>query len=394
MSLQSILAKVRLWDGTNQASVTAGNALKVDISATGANTTAVKVDGSAVTQPISAASLPSHPVTNAGTFAVQAAQSGAWTVQPGNTANTTAWKVDGSAVTQPVSGTVTANIGTGNLAGITGVVHVDDNSGSLTVDNAGTFAVQATLAVATGTLSAWTSATALNATQNIFTGSGVEAAIVHLVQTTTLTAGAITFEVTFDGTNWITAPADAVLDPTSVTFAQISLPYTVQASANKAFIVTGKGWQGLRIKLSTQITGTGSVTPNYALLNYDPAMSVIAYNPTAANFKVDLSGTAANTTALKVDPTGNASGTSTLSNVASSATSVTLLAANSGRRGATIYNDSTQVLYVKFGTTASNTSYTVQMAANAYYEIPFQHTGRIDGIWASANGNARVTEFT
>lgn len=36
-----------------------------------------------------------------GTF--PATQSGTWTVQPGNTANTTAWKVDGSAVTQPVS---------------------------------------------------------------------------------------------------------------------------------------------------------------------------------------------------------------------------------------------------------------------------------------------------
>ena len=34
---------------------------------------------------------------------VLATQSGTWTVQPGNTANTTAWKVDGSAVTQPVS---------------------------------------------------------------------------------------------------------------------------------------------------------------------------------------------------------------------------------------------------------------------------------------------------
>jgi hypothetical protein len=64
-------------------------------------------------------------VSNGGTFAVQAAQSGTWTVQPGNTANTTPWlfsinqggntatvsaggalKVDGSAATQPVSGTV------------------------------------------------------------------------------------------------------------------------------------------------------------------------------------------------------------------------------------------------------------------------------------------------
>ncbi|MEP6651815.1 MAG: hypothetical protein ABJA82_00560 [Myxococcales bacterium] len=45
-------------------------------------------------------------VAVSGTVAVT--QSGTWTVQPGNTANTTAWKVDGSAVTQPVSGTVTA----------------------------------------------------------------------------------------------------------------------------------------------------------------------------------------------------------------------------------------------------------------------------------------------
>jgi hypothetical protein len=37
-----------------------------------------------------------------GTVAVT--ESGTWTVQPGNTPNTTAWKVDGSAVTQPVSG--------------------------------------------------------------------------------------------------------------------------------------------------------------------------------------------------------------------------------------------------------------------------------------------------
>lgn len=69
------------------------------------------------------------PVTIAGTVTativnpLPVSQSGTWTVQPGNTANTTAWKVDGSAVTQPVSGTfwqatqpvsgtVTANQGT------------------------------------------------------------------------------------------------------------------------------------------------------------------------------------------------------------------------------------------------------------------------------------------
>lgn len=53
---------------------------------------------------------------------VSATQSGTWTVQPGNTANTTAWKVDGSAVTQPVSGTVSANLNAGtNLLGKVGI---------------------------------------------------------------------------------------------------------------------------------------------------------------------------------------------------------------------------------------------------------------------------------
>ena len=42
-------------DGTNKAAVTSGGALKVDLVGTTANSTAVKVDGSAVTQPVSLA---------------------------------------------------------------------------------------------------------------------------------------------------------------------------------------------------------------------------------------------------------------------------------------------------------------------------------------------------
>lgn len=87
--------------------------------------------------------------------------------------------------------------------------------------------------------------------------------------------------------------------------------------------------------------------------------------------------------------------TATLSNVNDTNVSTTLLAANANRLGATIHNDSTAVLYVKFGATASTTSFTVKMVADAYYEVPFWYTGRIDGIWASdASGAARVTELT
>lgn len=86
--------------------------------------------------------------------------------------------------------------------------------------------------------------------------------------------------------------------------------------------------------------------------------------------------------------------TATLTNVSTSGTSATLLAAAALRIGATIYNDSSVVMYVKFGTTASATSFTIAMAAGSYYEVPYGYTGRIDGILASSTGTARVTELT
>ena len=95
--------KTRITDGTNDASVTGSNALKVD--------------GSAVTQPISTASLPLP--SGAATSANQTTL-GSQTTKINDGTNTAAvsaanaLKVDGSAVTQPVSGTVTSNQGTAN----------------------------------------------------------------------------------------------------------------------------------------------------------------------------------------------------------------------------------------------------------------------------------------
>jgi hypothetical protein len=72
-----------------------------------ASMTAVKVDGSAVTQPVSLASVPSHAVTNAGTFAVQAAQSGTWNVTTVTTL---------TSITNPVAATQS---GTWNIGSVT-----------------------------------------------------------------------------------------------------------------------------------------------------------------------------------------------------------------------------------------------------------------------------------
>jgi len=86
--------------------------------------------------------------------------------------------------------------------------------------------------------------------------------------------------------------------------------------------------------------------------------------------------------------------TATLANVASSATNVTCLASNANRLGATVMNDSTQLLYAKFGATASASSFTYKVDPGATLDVPFGYTGIIDCIWSSANGNARVTELS
>lgn len=88
--------------------------------------------------------------------------------------------------------------------------------------------------------------------------------------------------------------------------------------------------------------------------------------------------------------------TSAVSAVADSTSSGQLLAANAARLGASVHNDSSARLYIKAGTTASTTDYTVSLPQYGTWEVPFGYTGRIDGIWASdpGDGGARITEYT
>lgn len=125
--------RVKISQGVDGSAtdVSATDPLNVTLANTGANSTAIKVDGSAVTQPVSGT-----VTANAGTGSFTVAQSTASNLKvdlSGTGANSTAIKVDGSAVTQPVSGTVTSNAGTGtrdtNLKQVNGTT-VDTNSGN------------------------------------------------------------------------------------------------------------------------------------------------------------------------------------------------------------------------------------------------------------------------
>jgi len=87
--------------------------------------------------------------------------------------------------------------------------------------------------------------------------------------------------------------------------------------------------------------------------------------------------------------------TSSVTSVAASAGNVTLLASNPSRRGATFFNDSTSAAYVKFGATASTSSFTVKMFGAGYFEMPTPaYTGIVDALWDTGTGNMRITEMT
>ena len=99
-------------------------------------------------------------------------------------------------------------------------------------------------------------------------------------------------------------------------------------------------------------------------------------------------------TNTSISPVPPGPATSVVTSVAASLTSVTILAANAARRGATVYNDSAAEMYLKLGAVASDTSFSVDMLPGSYFEVPYNYTGELAGIWAAATGNARVTELT
>lgn len=92
--------------------------------------------------------------------------------------------------------------------------------------------------------------------------------------------------------------------------------------------------------------------------------------------------------------------TTAQTNPASSATTVTLLASNTQRKGAIIKNNASTVLHVCLAGTATVAASSYDLPAysatiGVSLEIPFGYAGAISGIWEGApTGNSNVTEIT
>lgn len=263
---------------------------------------------------------------------------------------------------------------------------------------------------------------------------------IHVTGTYT---GALSLQKTTDGTNWETM-ASVQTFTRSTTGVQTA---TIASATVGQFYVSIDGAVGVRVTALAAVTGTATVTlvasdgnalvgldnplpaganvigavtqsgtwttgtstPGTAATNLGKAedaphasgdTGVAVWGVRNDNATTDLTSATGDYSAIATDVKGavftreRSNATSTLSNVTASITSVTLLALNAARQGATIYNDSTSILYLKMGATATSTSFSTKLAAEDYYEVPFGYTGVIDGIWVAANGAARITEIS
>lgn len=188
-----------------------------------------------------------------------------------------------------------------------------------------------------------------------------------------------------------------------------TLNITTSSAVKVSWTISGTtpSFSGVYVTLTTKATpstqtinGTVTSTNNSvgadgsAFLGFDTQVGgrVVGAAPTY---------TPGNLNALTLDVGGNLrvvtnkAGTSAVTSVAQATSNTVILASNTSRVFASVYNETGQKMYIKLGTTASVTSYTIQLMPNSYWEVPNDYTGEIDAVWqGSGSGNARVTELT
>lgn len=115
----------------------------------------------------------------------------------------------------------------------------------------------------------WTSATGSN-TANTISVAGMNTVTVAMHNTSTMTAGVLTFEVSPDNTNWFPV-AMARIDSYTV-----ETSYTLATVADRAWSTSVDGFTNFRVRLSTVITGSGTASVFVTAQTYaiEPIVSV------------------------------------------------------------------------------------------------------------------------
>ena len=295
---------------------------------------------------------------------------------------TAAGEVNVLATAQPGVdiGDVTINNGSGASA-----VNIQDGGNSLTVD--GTVSLAAGSAVIGHIITDSGSTTVVTGNVTVVQPTGTN---LHTV----VDSGSITANA---GTNLNTSAlaleSGGNLASIKTNTDNLNLAQASTTSGQKGNLVLGATTTAAPTYTTAQsnplsLTTAGAVRVDASATTQPVSGTVTVTQATGTNLHAVIDSGTITTTLATVS-------TATLTNVSGSASSVQLLASTAGRKMATFYNDSTVTAYLKLGTTASTTSYTVLMRPNDYYELSQPvYTGRIDAIWDSAAGAMRITEMT
>ena len=299
----------------------------------------------------------------------------------------------------PAGGVVSVQgVSGGQALPISGTVTVQDGGGSITVDGTVT-ALQGTAAALAG---AWP----VQLTEGtVVLGTGTNPVRVDPTGTTaqpvTDNGGSLTVDdgggsITIDTTQLPSTLLGGRLDTNIGAWLGSTVP-TVGQKAMVSSIPVAIASNQSAIPVSQ--SGTWTIqqgTPPWVVVGTDADGSPSTENPVLTAGE-DSSG---DVQTLLTDDDGRQvvtrkASTAAVTSVAKSATSVQILAANADRLGASIHNDSNRSMYLKLGTAATSTSFTVKLDRDFHYEVPFGYTGVLHAVWDSGgSGSARVTEVT
>lgn len=229
---------------------------------------------------------------------------------------------------------------------------------------------------------------------------------------TVAVSGSVTATVASNGSNGAAAPSSSTqIGASDGTNLQ---PLLVESSSNKNLrtgIYSGANEMAVdasgnaSVKLGVALPAGSNTIGNVGLVAGSAVVGGVELVDAAGTNKAAISAAGA----IKVDNSGvtqpvsgtvtansGVSATSTLSNVPAVTASTSILASNSSRKAMYLYNDSSSAMYLKFGTTASTTSFTVKVPAANFFEMPTVpiYTGALTAVWDTATGNARITELS
>jgi hypothetical protein len=179
---------------------------------------------------------------------------------------------------------------------------------------------------------------------------------------------------------------------------------TVSANQGTSPWVTSRNWTLSSGTDSVTVSGGVAIT-NTATVNQgtSPWVTSRTWNLNGLSDSVGVTGTVSatqGTTPWNTSVTGTITSqpvtatASTVTRATNSLSNQTLLNANGSRKSVFLYNDSTNTgCFVKFGATASATSFTIKLfSTDTYIMDPPVYTGIIDYICDTASGSMEVNE--